>query len=81
MVMGAKKTPKLISALRETLQKVEQTSGVEPDDPALVELKSILIRRVADLERALAQGRTTPLDCSPADDYITRQEPESARFS
>ena len=46
--------PHLIDVLRETMAKVEQTSGVRPDDPALVEVKNILNRRVADLEHAMA---------------------------
>jgi hypothetical protein len=45
--MSANKTPKLIAALRETMHRVEQTCGVKPDDPSLVELKRILRRRVA----------------------------------
>ena len=53
--MSANKTPKLIAALRETMHKVEQTSGVKPDDPAFVELKKILRRRVAHERETFAE--------------------------
>jgi hypothetical protein len=47
-------TPNLIEVLRETMQNVEQTAGLSADDPALLELRTILNRRVADLQRAMA---------------------------
>jgi hypothetical protein len=37
-------------ALRSTLQMVEQQCGLAPDDPGLVELKRILLNRIAELE-------------------------------
>jgi hypothetical protein len=82
--MSANKSPKLIAALRETMHKVEQTSGVEPDDPALVELKKILRRRVAHLEREISKegiSRHRAKSGSSADNYILRQGPESAMSS
>jgi hypothetical protein len=51
-----KKNPGLITVLRETMAKVEQTPGVDADDPALIELKCILNRRVAALENSMAAG-------------------------
>lgn len=57
--MNTYKNPNLIEGLRRTLEKVERTSGVEPDDPALVELKSILGRRMAALEHRLAVEHAT----------------------
>ena len=45
----------LIEALRATLQKVEQSSDLGPDDPALFHLKRILQSRMAEL-----QSTTTP---------------------
>lgn len=47
-------TPNLIEVLRSTIESVEQTSGLRSDDQSLEELRAILNRRVADLERAMA---------------------------
>lgn len=41
---------RLIEVLRATLLEVEETSGVPADDPSMAKLKSILVRRIADLE-------------------------------
>jgi hypothetical protein len=82
--MSANKTPKLIAALCETMHKVEQTSGVKPDDPALVELKRILRRRVAYLEREVSRDEIVKHRAktdSSADKYIIRQGPENAMSS
>ena len=57
--MQTYKNPNLIEMLRTTMEKVERTSGVEPDDPALVELKNILSRRVAALEHRPAKDHST----------------------
>lgn len=57
--MNSYQNPTLIEGLRRTMEKVERASGVEPDDPALVELKSILGRRVAALEHRLAVERVS----------------------
>ena len=47
-------TPNLIEVLRSTIENVEHTSGLRSDDQSLEELRAILNRRVADLERAMA---------------------------
>ena len=47
-------TPNLIEVLRSTIENVERTSGLRSDDQSLEELRAILNRRVADLERAMA---------------------------
>lgn len=39
-----------IEGLRSTLQSVEEHSGLMSDDSALVELKRILVARIAELE-------------------------------
>ena len=44
----------LILALQTTLAEVETSSGIPPDDPAIVSLKSIILRKIADLELAKA---------------------------
>ncbi|SRR6266568_7534188 len=48
--MAPRPSAALVEALRATLQKVEQSSDLGPDDPALIHLKRILLRRVAELE-------------------------------
>jgi hypothetical protein len=57
--MGQLSSPKLIGALRRTIERVEHTEGVAPDDPALVHLKRILLKRIAELETA------TPANSQP----------------
>jgi hypothetical protein len=54
--MNRSYTPNLIEVLRATMQNVEQTSGIQPDDPPVLELRAILDRRVADLEREMASA-------------------------
>jgi hypothetical protein len=73
--MHTYKNPNLIEGLRFTMEEVERTSGVAPDDPALVELKSILSRRVAALEHRSATGR------SPVATSVESQDRESAESS
>jgi hypothetical protein len=48
--MAPNSSAALLEALRATLQKVEQSSDLGPDDPALVHLKRILQRRMAALQ-------------------------------
>ncbi|WP_348265045.1 hypothetical protein P8935_11015 [Telmatobacter sp. DSM 110680] len=79
--MSANKTPKLIAALRETMHRVEQTSGVKPDDPSLVELKRILRRRVAHLEHEISKEQTSrnrAKSDTSTDSFFLRQGPENA---
>src|SRR5579875_1608737 len=46
------RTPsQLAEVLRETIRRVEQNADVGPDDPALLELKRIILLRIAALER------------------------------
>lgn len=47
-------TPNLIEVLRSTMENVEQTAGLRADDQSLRELRTILNRRVAELERVMA---------------------------
>ena len=40
---------KLIEVLQKTIEQVQHTEGVSPDDPALLSLKRILLKRIAEL--------------------------------
>lgn len=40
----------LAEVLRETIRRVEQGTDVSPDDPALLELKRIILLRIAALK-------------------------------
>lgn len=37
--------------LRDTLQRIEQSADINPDGPALLELKRIILLKSAELER------------------------------
>jgi hypothetical protein len=52
---GDAKSRQLREVIRVTVQQVEQTSGVAPDDPAIVELKHNVVRTVGELEVAKAK--------------------------
>jgi hypothetical protein len=43
-------SPRLINVIRSAVEQVEQSSGVAPDDPAIVELKQNVVRAVGELE-------------------------------
>ena len=43
-------SPALIQLLRSTLQRLEESSGLDPDDPKLVEFKNSILRAIAELE-------------------------------
>jgi hypothetical protein len=53
--MGPRPTSEVIENLRITLQKLEQNFDSSEDEPAVAELKRILLIRIADLEAAGAQ--------------------------
>jgi hypothetical protein len=52
----------LADVLRETIRRVEQGTDVSPDDPALLELKRIILLRIAalELEETRATARQAP---------------------
>lgn len=50
--MSDRPTNAALEALRHTLERVEGESGLAPDDLVLVELKRILLMRIATLEAA-----------------------------
>jgi hypothetical protein len=54
-------SPRLVDVVRSTIIQVEQTADLSPDDPAIVELKSSIVRSVTELEIAKLQ-KSTPTD-------------------
>lgn len=40
----------LVDLLRSTLQRLEESEGIRPNDPAYLELKSSILRSIAELE-------------------------------
>lgn len=42
--------PMLVDVLRSTLQHLEETEELKPDDPALQEIKATILRAIAELE-------------------------------
>jgi hypothetical protein len=42
-------SPCLLNVIRGAVQQVEESSGVGPDDPAIVELKQNVVRTVGEL--------------------------------
>lgn len=42
--------PRLVSLLRSTLEHLERAEGLRHDDPALVEIKTSILRAIAELE-------------------------------
>jgi hypothetical protein len=53
------RSSRVLEILRETIQQAEQTPGLGPYDPGVVQLKQILARWVA--ERDAAEGRRVSL--------------------
>lgn len=49
--------PKLIDLLRSTLEHLENAEGLEANDPALLEIKSSILRSIAELELAKDKKR------------------------
>ncbi len=40
----------LVEVLRDTIRRLEQSIDVSPDDPALLELKRIILLKIASIE-------------------------------
>lgn len=62
--MSSRPTKTTIDALHHTLAQVEEQAGLAPDDVCLIELKRILLNRVAELE-ASELAAATPKDQLP----------------
>ena len=43
-------SPKLIELLRSTLRRLEEESGLDPNDPRLQEFKNSILRSIAEME-------------------------------
>lgn len=77
--------PKLSSAaiegFRSTLRMVEEQCGLEPEDPSLLELKRILLGRIAELEavEAAAPQSTEPDSDAAAEPAIIAQARSTER--
>jgi hypothetical protein len=50
----------LIKALQNAVMEVEASSAVSPVDPALIALKTVVLRRIADLDRAKSGVASLP---------------------
>jgi hypothetical protein len=48
-------SPQLLEVIRVAVRQVEQSSGVAPGDPAIVELKHKVVRTIGELEVAKAK--------------------------
>ena len=44
------RSPNIIEVLRSTLERVEQSVALSPDDPALKELRRLILRLIVELE-------------------------------
>jgi hypothetical protein len=63
----------LAEVLRETIKRVEQGTDVSPHDPALLELKRIILLRIAALEleeSRLSRIRAPEVPSSPTPDQV-----------
>jgi hypothetical protein len=49
---GRRFVPDLIELLQETLERLESTQDLKPDDPTMLELKSSIVRAIAELSIA-----------------------------
>lgn len=60
--MGPHFTRSLAEILQSTLQRLEETSDLRQDDPAVIELKKHIVRAIAELEITKASHSTLPTD-------------------
>jgi hypothetical protein len=60
-VTNMKVSDRLFEVLRSTIVQVEETADLRADDPAIVELKSSIVRTVAELEIVKLQ-KSVPKD-------------------
>ena len=74
--MGSRPSRELLNVLRRTVDQFERNTDLAPDDPALVELKRLLLCRIAELQMledspvltdALRNAKPTAILQPPAD--------------
>ncbi len=53
-------SPKLIQVLRSTLNRLQKSEELAPDDPALAELKESVLSKIAELEVAKTPKAPNP---------------------
>jgi hypothetical protein len=54
-VMAVEASSKLMEVVKNTLEQLEQTEELRPDDRAMVELRSSILRTIVELEIARHQ--------------------------
>lgn len=50
MMPPSSSAPTLIELLRSTLRRLEESQGVDPNDPTMIEFKNSILRSIAELE-------------------------------
>jgi hypothetical protein len=58
MAQGSKHADSRIEALLTTISQIEEASASDPDNPALIELKTIFLRRIQALERSTSSAES-----------------------
>jgi hypothetical protein len=57
--MNSRPSVGLIDVLRSTISRLERAPDIGPDDPAVITLKRILLRRIADIQEEPVQEQPT----------------------
>ena len=58
--MNLKHAQRQIDSIRNALQKAKNSGMLPPNDPALVELERIMLKKVGELEAAKIEAEGTP---------------------
>jgi hypothetical protein len=61
-------SPSVLKAIRAAVQRVEQSSGIAPDDPAIFGFKQNVVRTVGELKVAKAKRAAAPGSRMAADE-------------
>jgi hypothetical protein len=68
------RAPNLIDLVRAALKRVEESSGVDPNDTAVRELKSSVIRNIAEREVRRAEVAQEGTDTAPELPELTPED-------